>query len=526
MSTTPLIGPPEPAEPRVAGGSRALWIVATVTLTLSASLGVFAGPLKPRNTATAAAAVIAPAPAPAAATTVIPVYVVKASETAANNAENAEDVLYYLVGPLLPAGYDFSFATYESLNALLDAAEADDTLLSAGSVVLYPSIRSEVATRNYTGKANTTSGSRSVDPYCAYQWSNSDALLLASSVRRLLKWPKPLVLVDASDWACRASYPPTIHQVWRDSYGGENMENSRFLPIGVYSTHIESFVRNATAAQDTPVADRRFALAWMGSLSERKPERVHFHRLMSGGMLDELTAVAVGAGLDGVVYDMVRQGKNETSYDYGSLWGGAAYTEVLARARLVVVLAGDVWSDTSMWNALEYGAIPVVERRAGYKGCRDPTGWLVEAEAPVLWVDAWDELPAVLEAALADDDALEAQRASLVRWWGATKLAIGESMLEFSQHWQNPDASYPTNDCVSTALSDEREAVYQAELDSFYDDPHWFDNFEDSPWLEGMLCYKHKTQNWAGLQCYSPRCAEPSVETFTCGGQTLTASSF
>ena len=113
-----------------------------------------------------------------------------------------------------------------------------------------------------------------------------------------------------------------------------------------------------------------------------------------------------------------------------------------------------------------------------------------------------------------------------MRWWGATKLAIGESMLEFSQHWQNPDASYPTNDCVSTALSDEREAVYQAQLDSVYDDPHWFDNFEDSPWLEGMLCYKHKTQNWAGLQCYSPRCAEPSVETFTCGGQTLTASSF
>ena len=132
----------------------------------------------------------------------------------------------------------------------------------------------------------------------------------------------------------------------------------------------------------------------------------------------------------------------------------------------------------------------------------------------MLWVDAWDELPAVLEAALADDDALEAQRASLVRWWGATKLAIGESMLEFSQHWQNPDASYPTNDCVSTALSDEREAVYQAELDASMTTRTGSRNFEDSPWLEGMLCYKHKTQNWAGLQCSRPgapsRASRPS----------------
>ena len=72
-------------------------------------------------------------------------------------------------------------------------------------------------------------------------------------------------------------------------------------------------------------------------------------------MLDELTAVAVGAGLDGVVYDMVRQGKNETSYDYREPVGrrrvhGGASARALPRQ---IGQRAAVWSDTSMWNALE-----------------------------------------------------------------------------------------------------------------------------------------------------------------------------
>ena len=518
--SAPLLGTPEP--PRAGRSSRALWVLATTCLALSVRLSDITGPRK----AAALATFSKPAVKSTHNTTVIQVFVVKASETPADNAENAYDVLHYLVGPLLPAGYHFSYTTYSSLNALLDAAEADDTLLSAGSVVLYPSIRSEIDTRNFTGTANTTTGSRSVDRFCAYQWSNADALLLSGAVRRLLKWPKPLVLVDASDWACRASYPPTIHQVWRNSYGGAGVDaNTRFIPLGSEYGNMAGFERNASLARDSPVAERRWAVAWIGTLMYRKPERVHFHRLMSSGMKGELEQLANASGLDGIVYDMTRDGTNSTNYTFSADWGGATYTDVLAHSRLYACLAGDVWADTNIWNALEYGTIPVVERRANYKGCVDPTGWLRRSGAPVLWVDDWSELPKVVAEALSDDAALEARRRELVRWWAAAKSEIGSAIASFHAEWADADA-YPENDCASVALARADEAAYQTELNEFYSEANWFDNYGDTPWAEAVFCFKQSTDYWAGLQCYSPRCAEPTVASFTCGNVTLSAKSF
>ncbi len=518
--SAPLLGTPEP--PRAGRSSRALWVLATTCLALSVRLSDITGPRK----AAALATFSKPAVKSTHNTTVIQVFVVEASETPADNAENAYDVLHYLVGPLLPAGYHFSYTTYSSLNALLDAAEADDTLLSAGSVVLYPSIRSEIDTRNFTGTANTTTGSRSVDRFCAYQWSNADALLLSGAVRRLLKWPKPLVLVDASDWACRASYPPTIHQVWRNSYGGAGVDaNTRFIPLGSEYGNMAGFERNASLARDSPVAERRWAVAWIGTLMYRKPERVHFHRLMSSGMKGELEQLANASGLDGIVYDMTRDGTNATNYTFSADWGGATYADVLTHSRLYACLAGDVWADTNIWNALEYGTIPVVERRENYKGCVDPTGWLRRSGAPVLWVDDWSELPKVVAEALSDDAALEARRQELVRWWADAKSQIATTIASFYAEWADAD-EYPENDCASVALAPADEAAYQTELNEFYSESHWFKNYGDTPWAEGPLCYKATTEYWAGLQCYSPRCAEPSVASFTCGGVTLSAKSF
>ena len=37
--------------------------------------------------------------------------------------------------------------------------------------------------------------------------------------------------------------------------------------------------------------------------------RVHFHALASGGMENKLTEIARDAGLDGIVYDMTREGE-------------------------------------------------------------------------------------------------------------------------------------------------------------------------------------------------------------------------
>ena len=81
-------------------------------------------------------------------------------------------------------------------------------------------------------------------------------------------------------------------------------------------------------------------------------------------------------------------------------------------------------------------------------------------------------------------------------------------------------------DACEDALARADEAAYQTELNEFYSEANWFDNYGDTPWAEAVFCFKQSTDYWAGLQCYSPRCAEPTVASFTCGNVTLSAKSF
>ena len=273
-----------------------------------------------------------------------------------------------------------------------------------------------------------------------------------------------------------------------------------------------------------PIAERGFLVSFVGSTYSRKPERDHFRTLMRDGMKGELTDLARRHGLDGVVYDMtnVLNGSAASAYTYEAEWN-TTYEGTLTRSRFVASLSGDVWSGTELWNVLEFGAIPVVERRASFKGCVDPTGWLRESGAPVVWVDDWSELPTALNATgLGDDAALEARRRALARWWAAAKRELGASMGEFAETWRD-ETEFPRNDCSSVALSDAQEAGYRTELSDFYAREHWFDNFHDSPWFEAAYCWKEWSDAWSGLQCYSPMCAEPVTASFSCGNTTLTA---
>ena len=466
---------------------------------------------------------------------VVDVFYVEGTE--AMHQSYAYDYLTSFVFPLFEQ-YEFRITTVGSVDVLLARAESDASQLTAGSIVLF-GLRGAVVTRATTLSASafvnyTLDGSTTVDPFCSYQFTDADPLLGAPSVQRLLSWPKPLILVDSNDFSCRADYPPTIHQVWRNSYGSDVMTNAHFLPIGGSYTNADvGFAANASASSATPISARRFALAFMGSLTERKPVRVHFHALMSGGMENKLTEIARDAGLDGIVYDMTREGRhNYTDYTFDELWH-ASYFRILTHARLAVCLAGDEWADTNLWNVLEFGLIPIVERRPSYKGCRDPTGWLERSGAPVLWLDEWSELPRVVADALADERALEARRRDVVRWYAAAKREFGESMLAFHERWRDAD-EYPPNDCASVALTDAQERAYQDELDAYYGHEHWFENFPDSPWLSGVFCWKHgksgskesSGSRWFGLQCYSPKCAEPVTASFSCGNNTLTAKNF
>ena len=70
-------------------------------------------------------------------------------------------------------------------------------------------------------------------------------------------------------------------------------------------------------------------------------------------------------------------------------------------------------------------------------------------------------------------------------------------------------------------LTREQDAAYAHELDEFYADRHWQANYHDSPWISGDLCEKLGPGHASApnyWQCYSPRCANPTVASFSCGG--------
>ena len=77
---------------------------------------------------------------------------------------------------------------------------------------------------------------------------------------------------------------------------------------------------------------------------------------------------------------MVREQRHanasDGTYSYGARYN-VSYLELLASSRLFLTVTGDCWAGGNLWQALEFGVIPVVEARPSYKGCEDPTGWSV-----------------------------------------------------------------------------------------------------------------------------------------------------
>ena len=440
----------------------------------------------------------------------------------------------------LAAGVSFDErAMYASLADVLAARPP------AGSVVAF-NLVSELATGG-----GTTGELGSVDQRCAYQHSASSPLLLSPDVMKLLAYERPLTLVETSDWGCRARFPPTIHNVYRNSYGaGGNasdggggggggggragpMAHAAFFPYGVEYGEVDEigdFLLRANASRGRGVAARDVALAFAGTINARKPVRVYVNETMHrGGALAAMRALARARGLD-VIFQETQSGEHHGRYDasgeyaYQSAYG-MTYFDLLARSRLYLSVAGDAWVDGNVWEALEFGAIPVVEDRASYKGCDDPAGWFKQHGAPLLYVKDWAELPAVLAAALADDDALERRRQALGRWWAGKKAEIGAQIAGFArQYAAADDAALPANDCASTALSDEQATRFAQVSAAFYAQEHWYENFADSPWLVTAFCSKAAKLGFDGDACFSPACAPPAVASFGCGGVTISAA--
>jgi hypothetical protein len=108
-------------------------------------------------------------------------------------------------------------------------------------------------------------------------------------------------------------------------------------------------------------------------------------------------------------------------------------------------------------QALEYGAIPVIDDFSDFKGCdvsglpwavntargvaedtcarglcygQDPSGWL--SDAPVYTTSDWSDFATLLSDALSDTDALDAKQAELV---SQERGAVLERRRSYHHHW-------------------------------------------------------------------------------------------
>ena len=192
------------------------------------------------------------------------------------------------------------------------------------------------------------------------------------------------------------------------------------------------------------------------------------------------------------------------------------YFSLLRGSKLTLCPAGDVWEGGCVVQALEFGSIPVVEDAPDFKGCADPAAFFA-ADAPVFAVASWDDFPlqvaAWRAAGLLDDDALDARRTALTAWWTGAKKGLAATVERLA----TTDAA-PGDDatCARVPLSDDDAARYAATLADYYDQDHWWDTFQDSPWLPSMLCSKLEATVTDRAACFSEACSPPLVRDFAC----------
>lgn len=104
----------------------------------------------------------------------------------------------------------------------------------------------------------------------------------------------------------------------------------------------------------------------------------------------------------------------------------AGYLEVLADSVFAACPMSDQHIETHrVYDALEVGAIPVVERRRRLDYFTALLG-----DHPLPTVRSWSEATGLVRGLLADHAALSALQAEVVRWWTATKRSLAEAVQE------------------------------------------------------------------------------------------------
>ena len=393
---------------------------------------------------------------------------------------------------------DFAFVPYDSLWGLLDEGAPE-----AGDVVLVALL---------TGMQTSRS------PGCAFLFSE-DPLLLNENVQSLLAYEKPLNIIETSDWGCRTNFPDTIHAIWKTSYSASldrgSMANVRPLPFGIEYANASLFYGSAERLA-LPPSDRPVAVYWQGKYNYRKPSRKVMDTAL-GAVMDDLEAVAA-AHRKRVIYEFVDiSGKNEAYSDFYDKDGEAmSYMDMIGSALFVLCPFGDMAPGGMLWEALTYGAIPVVERRKEYKGCEDPLGWVARSGAPVIEIDDWATLPAVLEAELDDAEGLRRRVADLQAWWAETRKAISADLASLRATYADGRTPIPANTCAATALTEAEADALAAGYDAYFADDAWYDDHADSPSYPMTWCSTVQGTCDEADCCFDAACAPPAVAAFTC----------
>lgn len=109
----------------------------------------------------------------------------------------------------------------------------------------------------------------------------------------------------------------------------------------------------------------------------------------------------------------------------------AADHEVLADTVFVpCAMDGTHLESTRIYDALEHGAIPIVERRRWL----DYFGLLFGSAHPVPSVRSWAEAPDLMRGLLADPPALSALQRRVVGWWSSLKAHVATEAQEDVEH--------------------------------------------------------------------------------------------
>ena len=417
--------------------------------------------------------------------------------------------------------------TVPSLSALLDGGR-----LRAGDVVVF-SLISEMVTgapgtsapvAAVDAAARNAPGSTNDQAYlsaCSYHFGEENRLLYAPAVARLLAVERPLTLVLADDWSCHAQFPANSkHNVLRNGRGAGVMDGVTYLPFGVQYVPATDFYHARDAAPLLPASERPVVFSGAGAGDWRKPSRdvlnatVARHRgdfdARFGGdtwVVDYYKFQISRDGFSGPGYTWT---ESATALDNGI----GDYFDLLRRSRLTLCPAGDVWEGGCVVQALEMGSVPVVEDAARYKGCEDPAAFYRDSGA--FLVRDWSALPSLLaewaDAGLLDGGALDARQAGLAAWWADAKRKLKQNVAAFAAA-----APASTNACAAAPLAGDARAAALETYAAYYAQDHWWDDFEDSPWLPGQICSKLYQTVTKQAACFSSACAPPVFASIECG---------